>query len=88
MNDTFVTIGRQFIDNVGSYSGHGGYGGYCPEGRVVNQFGFCYKNFSKKLPKFQSCVVLKEIDFFATNFGTRCCRPLIFHTITFVREIV
>ena len=46
------------------------------------------KTFQKKLPKFQSCVVLKEIDFFATNFGTRCCRPLIFHIITFVREIV
>ena len=54
MNYTFVTIGRQFIDNVGSYSGHGGYGGYCPEGRVVNQFGFCYKNFSKNFQYFKT----------------------------------
>ena len=55
MNDTF-TIGRQFnIDNVGSFSGHGGYGGYCPEGRAVNQFGFFYKNF-EKLPIFQNCI--------------------------------
>ena len=60
MNDTFVTIGRQFIDNVGSYSGHGGYGGYCPEGRVVNQFGFCYKNFSKKTSKISKLCCVKR----------------------------